>query len=249
MHAVATIRMDQERSSRFFCDQNSKECKPLDVSFAKHVEAAKSDDGSYIWEYVATCTGEKQPCNEKDSPSILLRRCPAGSVLINTTQSGQFQASLQECLPCGPGFYIVDPMYGPCIKCPEGAECPGFPMSVSLPPPFLLPTHVELICWGLVYTQTARSLCQKLQAQSGQGKFRPKDKRCAYQNVLQATPCYASRTTRKVILVCSVPGAVKTVTLCNQQDGLEMKAIQDWTSSASRVHNQAQVSCALQVRP
>jgi hypothetical protein len=42
----------------------------------------------------------------------------------NSTQAGRFDPALQECSPCNPGNYIIDPMHGPCVKCPEGADCP-----------------------------------------------------------------------------------------------------------------------------
>ena len=117
MHAVATVQI-KEQTRRFFCDQATKLCSLLDSSQPAHSEAAMTDDGSYRWEYVETCPpAETTPC-------ILLRACPSGSVMINSTGAGSFDSALQECSPCGFGFYVVDPLTGPCQKCPEGARCP-----------------------------------------------------------------------------------------------------------------------------
>lgn len=112
VHPVVTIDFGSwANSAKFFCDQKALVCTELDLSLKNHAAAAAADDRSYLWEY--------------DGSLMLLRSCPPGTVLINTTQSGKFDATVQECSPCGPGRYVVDPMTGPCLKCPEGADCPG----------------------------------------------------------------------------------------------------------------------------
>ena len=111
VHPVANVKMGAGSTSKFFCDQETLQCTQLDLSLANHAGAAKADDESYLWEY--------------DGALMLLQRCPAGTVLINRTQSEQFDAAVQECSPCGPGRYVIDPMIGPCMTCPEGADCAG----------------------------------------------------------------------------------------------------------------------------
>ena len=125
MHAVASVTF-REKTLRFFCDESATECIPLDESLPLHSEAGELDDGSYAWEYAA--------------PWMLLRRCPEGSVMVNSTQiGGQFAQAVQQCSPCGPGRYIVDPLHGPCVKCPDGADCPGSCSSTrALPLPLRL---------------------------------------------------------------------------------------------------------------
>jgi hypothetical protein len=40
---------------------------------------------------------------------FLLRACPLGHQLINTTEDGVLDLGAQKCIPCGPSRYIVDP--------------------------------------------------------------------------------------------------------------------------------------------
>ena len=94
VHALATLRRGDKNVLRFFCDQQAQECTPLDMSLPAHAEAV-SDDDSYVWEYVKACTVDTQPCSPQHAPSVLLRRCPAGTVLINSTQSRGFDPALQ----------------------------------------------------------------------------------------------------------------------------------------------------------
>lgn len=125
VHPLATLIMDDGRRQRFFCEQEAQNCLPLDSLVPEHAEAENSVEDSYVWEYVTSCQIATQPCFESFVPSVLLRRCPPGTVLLNSTQSGRFDPALQECTPCGPGTYVVDPFHGPCLKCPDGALCPG----------------------------------------------------------------------------------------------------------------------------
>ena len=41
---------------------------------------------------------------------FLLRACPPGHQLINTTEDGVLDLGAQKCIPCGPSRYIVDPL-------------------------------------------------------------------------------------------------------------------------------------------
>ena len=95
IHALATLRRDHKSVSRFFCDQQTQACTPIDTSLPAHAVASVSDDDSYVWEYVKTCTPDTQPCSPQHAPSVLLRRYPAGTVLINSTQSRGFDPALQ----------------------------------------------------------------------------------------------------------------------------------------------------------
>ena len=53
---------------------------------------------------------------------FLLRSCPPGHQLINTTNDGALDVDGQRCSKCQPNTYIVDQMR-PCVKCPKGATC------------------------------------------------------------------------------------------------------------------------------
>ena len=94
VHALATLRRD-DNVSRFFCDQQTQACTPIDMSLPAHAEATASDDNSYVWEYLKACTVDTQPCSPQHAPSVLLRSCPAGTVLINSTQSRGLDPALQ----------------------------------------------------------------------------------------------------------------------------------------------------------
>ena len=80
----------------------------------------------YVWELAVECTDENQPCEPDQVPTFVLRHCPNGTQLINYTfGSYDFQAQAQQCAPCGPLKYIVDPVSGgSCQDCPKGADCP-----------------------------------------------------------------------------------------------------------------------------
>ena len=63
---------------------------------------------------------------EEVDGQFLLRLCPPGNRLINTTSTADgdvLDVNNQRCSKCLPNTYIVDPL-GPCIKCPAGATCP-----------------------------------------------------------------------------------------------------------------------------
>ena len=83
-----------QRAVKVSCDQQTQACTPIDMSLPAHAEATASDDDSYVWEYVKACTVDTQPCSPQHAPSVLLRGCPAGTVLIST-QSRGFDPALQ----------------------------------------------------------------------------------------------------------------------------------------------------------
>jgi hypothetical protein len=64
----------------------------------------------------------------QDAGRYLLKSCAPGSQLINTTDTGETQPTLdvdaQKCRPCGVTTYIIDQMHG-CKKCPKGAGNPS----------------------------------------------------------------------------------------------------------------------------
>eukprot|EP00961_Rhodomonas_salina_P003389 46924-Rhodomonas_salina.1 len=59
---------------------------------------------------------------------LILKSCPAGHSLINSTEgtsSGTFNHDLQQCRPCSTTQYILDPNRHQCQKCPAGLLCDG----------------------------------------------------------------------------------------------------------------------------
>jgi hypothetical protein len=118
VHPIASVQR-QGTVDVFYCSvqQGVSECNPIDLSVPMQAEAHKADDGTYLWEHVESCSASAQPCSERHAPSVLLRHCPAGTVLINSTQVKGFDPSLQMCQPCGVGFYVVDSFHGPCVEC------------------------------------------------------------------------------------------------------------------------------------
>jgi hypothetical protein len=53
----------------------------------------------------------------------VLQSCPAGFQLVNSTlgtSKGEFSNNLQQCKPCLPGEYIINPNMDSCQKCPPG---------------------------------------------------------------------------------------------------------------------------------
>jgi hypothetical protein len=75
----------------------------------------------YVWEYVAECTDETEPCDMQQVDAFYLRTCPRGTQLVNTTiGSDDFDLNSQQCVPCGPLNYIIDPgSGGTCQECPK----------------------------------------------------------------------------------------------------------------------------------
>ncbi len=64
----------------------------------------------------------------------ILIQCPAGHQLINSTagtSSGIFSSNLQQCRPCLPGQYIINPNSDDCQDCPPGIYSCRMPSSVT----------------------------------------------------------------------------------------------------------------------
>ena len=101
----------------------------------------------YVWEYVAERVGAIQSSDPAQVPGFYLRKCPHGSQLINTSFGGlEFDLSVQQCVPCGPLNYIVDPNSGgSCQECPKGAFCPDGNLFVPNP----LGSEWEIVLSGL----------------------------------------------------------------------------------------------------
>jgi Ca2+-binding EF-hand superfamily protein len=89
-----------------FCDKPSDSEKETQL-------ANMPDDYLWVWE-AAEVDGEQVE-------TIVLKSCPPGHRLVNSSGSG-FNPALQKCLPCGRGRYILD-MYALCEECPKGADC------------------------------------------------------------------------------------------------------------------------------
>jgi len=87
-------------------------CKPYSQ---KSNSSLKGDDNrdSHLWEY------------DRDVPGFLLKSCPPGHQLLNSSDAAVFNPILQRCRPCGGTSYIIDREM-PCQECPKGADCPGF---------------------------------------------------------------------------------------------------------------------------
>jgi predicted outer membrane repeat protein len=56
---------------------------------------------------------------EEVEGQYILRRCPPGNLLVNTSTDGNFDVNVQRCLPCGPNRYLVEGSNA-CVKCPDG---------------------------------------------------------------------------------------------------------------------------------
>jgi hypothetical protein len=73
---------------------------------------AADERDSHVWDY------------DSNVPGFVLKSCPRGHQLINSSDDGKFQSSLQRCKACGAFNYILDREM-PCQACPRGAYCPG----------------------------------------------------------------------------------------------------------------------------
>lgn len=75
--------------------------------------------------------------DEHGAGKMLLRSCPAGYMLINSTDatsSGTFLEQAQKCQLCLPGTeYINFPNQQSCMMCPVGAKCDGKSATGSIP--------------------------------------------------------------------------------------------------------------------
>ena len=71
-----------------------------DTAVATPEDSQGENPDDYVWEYVATCNAQTQPCDRTQVPSFYLRKCPQGTQMINSTAgSTDFDAVSQMCLP------------------------------------------------------------------------------------------------------------------------------------------------------
>ncbi len=83
-----------------------------------------SPEPEYAWEFVPNCTVSALPCDPASAPSFVLRICPPGHTIENTSKSqAKFNQALQECVPCAAGQYVTRPSHPPCVDCPIGGRC------------------------------------------------------------------------------------------------------------------------------
>jgi hypothetical protein len=82
----------------------------------------RSASRQYVWQFLHECTVLTSPCDAASAPSFLLRTCPPGHALENSTL-GTFRQALQNCVPCLAGQYIINPSVPPCVDCPLGGNC------------------------------------------------------------------------------------------------------------------------------
>jgi predicted outer membrane repeat protein len=83
-----------------------------------------SPEPDYAWEFVPNCTDIAKPCDPASAPSFVLRICPPGHTIENTSKSqSKFNQALQECVPCPAGQYVTRPSHPPCVDCPFGGRC------------------------------------------------------------------------------------------------------------------------------
>jgi predicted Zn-ribbon and HTH transcriptional regulator len=61
---------------------------------------------------------------EEVAGTYILRSCPSGSQLINTTDGVNLDVAAQKCKSCGVTTYIIDQLHE-CKKCPKGAGNPS----------------------------------------------------------------------------------------------------------------------------
>ena len=111
--------------------------------FGKNLNIENPED--YVWEYVTKCTAETQPCDPNQVNAFYLRTCPRGTQLVNATiGSYNFDLISQQCVPCGPLNYIVDPgSGGTCQECPKGERGRGV-YWINVGSMFLLPFFIVL---------------------------------------------------------------------------------------------------------
>ena len=102
-------------ASREQMSQLGAQLEALGVTLDEPQSATQAAVGE-VWEEVA---GE-----------FLLRVCPPGHQLINTSADGLLDVDGQRCSKCENNFYIIDQLHS-CIKCPEGASCPDGVQFVS----------------------------------------------------------------------------------------------------------------------
>jgi len=126
-----------------FYDNYTGDASVSGSGFGKNLNIENPED--YVWEYVTKCTAETQPCDPNQVNAFYLRTCPRGTQLVNATiGSYNFDLISQQCVPCGPLNYIVDPgSGGACQECPKGERGRGV-YWINVGSMFLLPFFIVL---------------------------------------------------------------------------------------------------------
>ena len=70
--------------------------------------------------FLGSQVAEGEVWEEMDG-QFILRRCPPGNMLVNTTTNGDFDVDVQQCTPCGEKMYIVEGSTR-CVNYPKGAN-------------------------------------------------------------------------------------------------------------------------------
>ena len=73
-------------------------------------------------EAVGPAVSDDEVWEEDTEGQFLLRSCPRGHQLINTTDDGVLDINAQHCSTCGVTTYIIDSLHT-CMPCPKGASC------------------------------------------------------------------------------------------------------------------------------
>jgi len=108
---VTVVQPDGTRS-RLFCDGVT--CAPHQDLDSYRALVSVDEYEEHLWEFSSNAS----------TYGYLLRACPPGHQLINSTSDGAFSPSSQHCAPCGYGYYIVD-RYRSCQKCPKAGNPDG----------------------------------------------------------------------------------------------------------------------------
>jgi len=105
-------------AAKLFCGPQSDWCD-LDATLQQGLlDQHWHTTSTYLWEYVSVLPAG-------DEPGYILKRCPPGHQLVNSSESGgTFNPGLQRCRPCATNQYIVDQGHE-CQKCPPGLVCDG----------------------------------------------------------------------------------------------------------------------------
>ena len=100
------------KTVRLFCDQESMTCAPPSGAGSATTGPGPVSRDDHIWEF------------SEEISHFVLKRCPPGHRLVNSSSEGVFNPTLQLCSACGPGTYIIDQYAPSCQPCPKGAVCP-----------------------------------------------------------------------------------------------------------------------------
>jgi len=95
-----------------FCNQESMTCAPPFAAASATARPGAASPDDHVWEF------------DELISQFVLKQCPPGHQLVNSSSGGVFNPTLQLCSACGPSTYIIDQLH-PCVKCPQGASCDG----------------------------------------------------------------------------------------------------------------------------